>query len=714
MNDDTLVSNLPSACEAAPARFRLVPSDLVIIDGTGYVPVSFDSAGHILARADERKLLESFTHAQIDDLRSRGSLEIKHNHFAYNQVALTLNKAFANLWDLPEKTRKRVLARKTLCDDFLRAEAAREVTRSDASIKLFVKKRWLASVENAMTSGRHGGKDVAIPRPPGATTVRRFLKAYESSGLKAMALCDDYVRSGNTAQRFSSEIATLMAECARLYLDRKQPSKRTIYLKLLEAIKARNVSRRDRGENLLQVPSRNAFSRVIDKLDSFQVYAARNSVEAAKKKFYIVREGIEVVRPLERIEADGNNIPVQSILEVSGVWDALAPAARDTIERGRWVGSFAIDVATRCIVGFVLVPTATSASAIETVRMIVTDKRELAREAGCATPWDMFGAFETIATDNGSEYANDAFQSAVVGLEAEASYPPAGLPELRAFIERFFGSIHSSLFSRFSGRTFANVVAKGNYDSEQQASLLLDEIWRLITRWIVDVYHNSPHEGLGGETPRAAWLRLTELYPVILPPSADVARHIFGMTVERKIGNHGLRVLGLNYWSKELHDLRRKTGGKAVRVRLDRDDIGHVSVETSPGTWHTVRCAREGFDGVSAHHWITTVKSLRRRHAETARLSEDIVFAALRDIEATIHAAESRCGIGSSLLSRESADAFERDLAKSFEFVRAENGQSPFDDVTPNEPKEPATGSPAAEFNDEVRPTDGQTFFLED
>lgn len=52
--------------------------------------------------------------------------------------------------------------------------------------------------------------------------------------------------------------------------------------------------------------------------------------------------------------------------------------------------------------------------------MAVSDKRNLAHELGCGTAWDMMGTFECIMTDNGPEYANEWFQTAVLGLHAEA------------------------------------------------------------------------------------------------------------------------------------------------------------------------------------------------------------------------------------------------------------------------------------------------------
>lgn len=352
--------------------------------------------------------------------------------------------------------------------------------------------------------------------------------------------------------------------------------------------------------------------------------------------------------------------------------------------------------------------------------MAVTDKRELARSLGCTTPWDMNGTFETIITDNGSEYANQWFHSAVLGLHAEVSYPPAGVPQLRGHIERFFRTMHTDLFSRFSGRTFEDVVRKGDYNAEENASLLIDELWRQIVLWVVNDYHNTGHGGLYGETPRAAWLRLTETCPPLPPPDPDRARHLFGLQAERKIGNHGVRVLGLNFQSMELQKLRRKIRNEKVRIRIDRSDIGHISVEMGPGEWLTVECVRDGFDGVSAKHWMLAAKRLRRRNADVAKLSEADVFNALAEIHAVARAAEARMGIEASLLDHKGIERFEREFAKAFTFDRGDRELPLFDDKsgsdneTPMSTAAPTDASRATASDDGTTQTGDGTGFMED
>src|SRR3546814_19169462 len=104
---------------------------------------------------------------------------------------------------------------------------------------------------------------------------------------------------------------------------------------------------------------------------------------------------------------------------------------------------------------------------------------------------------------------------------------------MRGRIEGVFGTIHAQLLSWFDGRTFENVVARGDYPAEARASLLVEELNRVLIRYVVDYYHNHPHEGLGGETPRNCWNRLVGRYGVKPPPPSDRKRP---RSEERRVG----------------------------------------------------------------------------------------------------------------------------------------------------------------------------------
>ncbi|GLQ56564.1 Mu transposase C-terminal domain-containing protein [Devosia nitrariae] len=110
-----------------------------------------------------------------------------------------------------------------------------------------------------------------------------------------------------------------------------------------------------------------------------------------------------------------------------------------------------------------------------------------------------------------------------------------------------------------------------------------------------------------------------------------MARHIFGVTLERRIGGHGIRVLGLNYQSEDLQRMRSRSMGKPVFVRLDPDNIGYVSVKTEHG-WISVKCQRQGFDGVSMTQWLMATMRIRKENESKAKVHEMVIYAAMQAI----------------------------------------------------------------------------------
>jgi hypothetical protein len=65
------------------------------------------------------------------------------------------------------------------------------------------------------------------------------------------------------------------------------------------------------------------------------------------------------------------------------------------------------------------------------------------------------------------------------------------------------------LLSSIPGKTFSNTVLRGEYDSEAEAVLSLDDLVRILTIWVVDIYHNNPNLGRDDQTPADLWAHET-------------------------------------------------------------------------------------------------------------------------------------------------------------------------------------------------------------
>ncbi len=90
--------------------------------------------------------------------------------------------------------------------------------------------------------------------------------------------------------------------------------------------------------------------------------------------------------------------------------------------------------------------------------------------------------------------------------------------------------------------------------------------------WLVDVYIQSPHKGLGGITPALAWKDGLKIIEPILPESKDKLDLILSIQKTRKLNHEGVQFKGLMYNSTELATLRKR-GMTTVTIRINPDDL---------------------------------------------------------------------------------------------------------------------------------------------
>ncbi len=208
----------------------------------------------------------------------------------------------------------------------------------------------------------------------------------------------------------------------------------------------------------------------------------------------------------------------------------------------------------------------------------------------------------------------------------------------------------------------------GEYPAEERASLTVEQLSWILVRWVIDIYHNTPHSGLGGETPNSAWERKSILFRIVPPPNRDQRRAIFGIRLRRTIGARGVRVLGLHFNNETLQQYRRDNAAIDLVVKVDPEDVGHVSVELGEGgAWLTVACKRPELIGMSIRDWIATARDLRSRFSEAAHITMPVVLDALDQIRKMLSGAVATANIGSTLLTREELERAETELMMGFE-----------------------------------------------
>ncbi|TNE89421.1 MAG: transposase, partial [Rhodobacteraceae bacterium] len=169
-------------------------------------------------------------------------------------------------------------------------------------------------------------------------------------------------------------------------------------------------------------------------------------------------------------------------------------------------------------------------------------------------------------------------------------------------------------------------------DPKARAALTFDDFAFAMVRWIVDIYHNQPHRGLGGETPLDCWRRLMKEYGVAPSPSNREYRLIFGVRHTRKLDKGGITVQGLRYHSLALAEWMNRNGEVDLEVAWHPRDIGAILVYLG-GEWVEVPALDERFSGVAAQTWLTAARQLKSANPRRKEFDHDTIFAAIEAIE---------------------------------------------------------------------------------
>lgn len=488
-----------------------------------------------------------------------------------------------------------------------------------------------------------GGGMRKMPARVNSRTLRKWVKLLQAGG--KWALIDQCAKRGNTNSYFTpDENALLMKTVDNFYLDLNRPSIAATVKEVRKAFHKENAARAESGLSAMRIPSREAVRKIIRSLDKFTVLAARFGRQEAMKRMKPVGQGLEVSRPFERVEIDECKIDLITIMSKSGLLTLFTPEELSEFglddRTARWWLEFAIDCRTRMIVGMQLTKNPTTSAAIEGLRMAMTPKGAFADAVGALTPWTQAGKPETLVADNGV-FKSVRFTDTCAALGIDLLRTIAAAPAMRGMIERLFLTAAMTLFSRLSGRVFSNVLERGDHPSEERACLTTEDLCFALVRWIVDIYHNTPHEGLGGLTPLQQWELDHENsnYPLHALPSREHRRLAFGVPLKRKLKKDGITIHGLRYHSEELVAWTLQHGFTEVDLRWDHADIGAISVHLD-GRWHEVSAvhgnAADGhsFDGVSAAEWRAATNALKTRDQKRKLWDESVVFAALDEIQA--------------------------------------------------------------------------------
>ncbi len=497
------------------------------------------------------------THAEVDEMFVDGRVAFPPDPPSGRAGRVPVaNDAAPDLAALPENTRRELDRRLSYVRPFLALPAVRRTAARAAE--------FLAGYPEEENSG--DGRRRSRPKP---RTLLLWCQRFGRGGPGALlALAPKYWRSGRSCPPEHDAVETIVAEVLRDTLMRtERPTVAFAYARIQNRIEAENKVRVPAAH--LREPSRaSVHRRARTLIDPYELAKAREGKRAADRQFAGVKRGARANRPRERVIMD------HTVVDVIVVDDRERP-----LFVGRPTLTVLIDVFSRCIVGFFLSfePPSFAQAAIALRRAILPKVRLGSAGLRIKHSWPCSGVMETLVVDNGKEFHSEGFRTACALLGITLAYAPIRKPEWKAIGERFFGTLNTRGIHCIPGTTRSNPQDRGEYRSADEARFTLAELEALLTKIIVDDYHETIHSSL--ERPPAAVYaeRIAEAAPAPLKDAREL-RIALGLPEKRQIRPEGIVHKRL-WYTEGLDALRRRLGnGTEVEIRVDPLDVGRIQV----------------------------------------------------------------------------------------------------------------------------------------
>ncbi|MEY9828888.1 putative transposase [Sinorhizobium fredii] len=650
-----------------------------------FIPLMGDDIGYLLQAENDAERKIFLAHTEIYKALDANQAEIKYGHNGVAQQALRAAFGDQTWSDFDDKPKDQTIA---LWREKMLQKHADECERigkllpfSEKALKPYLRKWRKEIIGDLIDLDEEGEEDAARGRSdqkktvdaffrPSAKTFKRWHDLYHGCDMNVMALLPRHHGPGPKLFSFKPASIAFAHKEAMGYLDRSRPTKAHTYRNYLAALQEHNKTVAPHRQ--VEKVSRKKFEAMIGKFDAFHVVASRLGEKYAIRKFMAIRRSFTVLAPGQRIEMDFVNVDLVSLLVETGIWAILPEDIQDKIPRERIYFGAAIDVATRYILAFKASLVPNGASAVATIRMIMTDKRHLSTYVDAQTPW--IGKIRPwfITHDNGSEFIAKKTQDVLRLARIEATRPPAGQPACRPFIEKLFHTIGLLIAPYFDGRTFHNVVAKGDYDPQKHATLLVEELIKIFIFAICDIYHNKPHEGLGGNTPHNAWVEACKEYEIDYPPGPSEMLQIFGHKVKRRVTPYGVTFMGITYDDPELQRLRTKYGEVDVWIKFDPEGVAQVAFKSDKG-WLVARNTVGLDDSVTLAEWIAARNELRAHYSTAAEQGMKVMYEAINRLRKIGEAATLRAGLSPRIPTAGDFLKWETEVFGSWNVVASED-----------------------------------------
>lgn len=411
-------------------------------------------------------------------------------------------------------------------------------------------------------------------KPISRLSIYRWLKAYNQSGQDIRSLIpkkrelavERRVREPDRVEQIIQEVIN------ERYFVRERVKIDDILHEVVLRIDIEN--RQLPQEAQLAPPSRTTIWRRINELDINKKLVAKKGRRMAQSEMTQYGQMEPPKFPLERVEID--HTPT----------DIFVVDKDDNLPLGRLTLTFCLDVATRYPLGFYLgfEPPSylTVAACLHHTMLPKPDAQSL---YDTEHSWLACGVPNTLVVDNGKEFIGASLRDSCLSLGILLQQLPVRTPHFKGAVERNFRTLNTGLFHTLPGTTFSNFTMKGDYDSLRFASLRRNDLNKMMHIFLLDIYAERFHRGLGAIPARRWEEAMDEGFLPRVPTDPDDLAILLGRIEERTVQPYGIDFQSIRYNHEELALLRHrlKTAGKdrsstSIKIKYLPDNLGTIFV----------------------------------------------------------------------------------------------------------------------------------------
>lgn len=450
-------------------------------------------------------------------------------------------------------------------------------------------------------------QDLNDPSPPSETTLYKWARAWRSAGENLAALMPRTKRKGPQDIHLRKDARkVLSAALEKKYLTRERPTLISAMPEIEEAFNQYNDNLE--SAERCKTPSLSTVFRFVKKMDPYTVMLKRFGKRAADQYFRHVGKGLEVKAPLDLVRIDHTPLDIQVLSPIDNI------VARPTL-------TMATDAFSRMPLGFYIgfAPPGYESLMYCLRNAILPKESVLKRFPEVKGSWPCYGIPRMVSFDNGMEFHSNHLKDACNMLDISVMFSPVRCPHHNGIAERFFGTINEGLLTLMRGKTFSNIVAKGDYDPISEAAVPFNVFEAVFYKWIVDVYSRRFHTGIE-DFPIEVWEKGVEEHPVSLPVKQEDLLVFLGEVKYRTLTNKGVQIDSIKYNSEELNRYFRRLGKKTkVKTKVDPMDLGQVHIfDEENQKFILASSLKEEYHGLSKwqHKVARRLVNLKRKQGE--------------------------------------------------------------------------------------------------